>query len=134
MKKILTAILMTFPYLFVLFAYLIFNIGKFEQGDLWGLLIMTIIMSVLLTVSYFVTLAFIIFRWDCKTSLFINLLIKISYIPVHCVLLILTMGFSNPFLLILMPVPFIISVAFLLMTGTIFTISKIKFYLKFKNN
>ena len=95
--------LMIFPYIFSVFTYVIFKYGNLGENNWWVFLAMSIIMIILFAVNYAITLISIIFKWNSKKALFNSLLIKISYIPVHCVLLLLTGGLLNPFLMIFAP-------------------------------
>ena len=131
MKKIFSGFIMIFPYLFVLLSYIIIKGERgihIEEKDFITLTIMTIIMLIILFIVYIPTLICMICKWKSKTVMLINLLIKIIYIPVHFVLFLLIGAFGNPFLLILMPIPFIISIMFMGMTGTLSVAANINAY------
>jgi len=115
MKKIFSAFIMIFPYLFALLTYAIIIFQK----TFMTFVIMAVIMIMLFFVSFIITMISMIFRWEPKTALFFNLLMKIVYFPVHLILFIIMGGLANPFLLVLIPVPFIISCMFMGITGTI---------------
>ena len=116
---------MIFPYLWVLIMYIITSMVE----DSFAIVAITsIVMSFIYFIVFVATLICIVCKWDSRSVMLINLLMKIIYIPVHSVLLLLAGAMANPFLLVLMPIPFFMSVVFMAMTGTISVAANVNFY------
>lgn len=128
MKKILSGFVMIFPYLFIFLTYVIIT----SKQNFMTFIIMATIMIMIFLISFIATIIHMIFTWDSKNVLFFNLLIKLVYLPLHLILFIIMGGMANPFLLILIPVPLIISSIFMGITGTIFVVAIIKDYRNYK--
>ena len=124
MKKILSSLIMLFPYLFVLISYAIIKAEK----SFMTFVIITIIMFIVFLIIYVIMIICMIFKWKPKTAMLINLLIKITYVPVHLILFLIMGGKANPFLVVLMPIPFIISIMFMGITGTVSLVAIIRAY------
>lgn len=124
MKKILTSLIILFPYLFILLTYAIITAEK----SFMTYVMLTIIMIILFLIIYVITIIDMFRKWKLKTSMIINMLIKITYVPLHLILFIIMGAMANPFLFVLMPVPFIISVMLMGVTGTVSVVAIIKAY------
>ena len=124
MKKIMNGFVLVFPYLFALFAYLISYLDK----AFLPFCLMAAIMIILFVVSIIMTVIDVISKWNSKTALLFNLLLKIIYVPVHIVLFLIMGGMGNPFLFLFMGIPLMISGMFMGITGTIAVVAIIKGY------
>ena len=113
MKKVLSIIIILFPYLLGLLAYGLLKEISLDGGNWLIYLILISVLVMVFLIIYIMMLFSMFFKWDIKTSILSNLLIKIAYIPVYCILFLLSALMGNPFTFFLMPIPLMISFIFM---------------------
>ena len=70
-----------------------------------------------------------ILKWNIKKSILSILIIKIMYVPVYCILFLISILLLNPLGLVIFPLPLILSFMFMAITGIMSTVMLVKLYI-----
>ena len=128
MKKIPNIYILIFPYLYILLVCIIFRDKNINEENLKTLAIVSIIVIAIYILNCIIVAISSAFKYEPKKAIKTSLLMKIVYIPIHLLLYVLIGAMANPFLVILIPVPFIISISLMSMTGMISAAGLINLY------
>lgn len=126
MKKIPVILIMLFPYIFALLIYQCLHSQSQGKAIVWLVLAMAIMG--LTVISEITTIIFLMIKGKIKNLTFVNLIIKVVYIPIHVLLNFLILAMCNPWLIWVTPILFIANCFLKGITGTMAVSGLVKLY------
>lgn len=129
MKRMFNVLIILFPYLFGILLYSFLKDISLGNGFWLIYLFLIFILFGINLVVYIFNLIFMILKWNIKKSILSILIIKIMYVPVYCILFLISILLLNPLGLVIFPLPLILSFIFMAITGIMSTVMLVKLYI-----